>query len=198
MHLTKNVKNVLTLTVLAAALYAAGYFLVGATFVPQNFTDARANSAKTAGELMTILSASQANLSQISQYHQNNEFGKALELVKKELGNRKQSYDKAQLLTAQLNDMSNAANGITPVKARNLAVEAIKIEVSLMGGLITYNESFNSLLENLQLKFSGVVKDNSAEIQKQIELMNSAGKEINGLNESFNQKMAEFDKLTAK
>lgn len=197
MRLTKNVKNVLTVTVLAILLYAAGYLLVGQTFIPQNFIDARASVAKTAGELMTIVAASQANLDQISQYHQSNNFPKALELVNQELVNGKSSFAKEQVLAAELNGMSNAATGITPIKARNLAEDAMRQELTLMGKLIEYNQSFNSLLENLQLKFSGAItKDNSAEIKTQIENMNSAGKEVNDLNDSFNQKMTEFDKLT--
>lgn len=198
MRLTKNAKNVLTITVLAAALYGVSFLLVEKTFVPQNFTDARMSTAKSADELMVILGASQENLARISEFHQSNDYKNALDLVSKELVNRKESYAKAQQLTTELNNMSNTANGITPVKARNLALEAVKLEISLMSGLITYNESFNSLLENLRLKFEKIVTDNSLEIQRQIELMNSAGKEINNLNEQFTQKMSEFDKLTAK
>lgn len=199
MRLTKNAKNVLTLTVLAIALYAAGSLLVEKTFVPQNFTEARATSAKTAGELMTILATSQENLGKISELHQKGQFPAALALVQSELENGKLSLAKSQQLAAELNDMSNTATAITPTKARNLAVEAMRSEVELMGELIIYNQSFNALLTNLQLKFSGAITtDNSAEIQKQIELMNLTGKEINGLNETFNQKMAEFDRLTSK
>lgn len=198
MRLTKNVKNILTITVLAVLLYAASYFIVGTTFVPQNFTEARANSAKTAGELMAILNVSQANLVQIAQYDKDYQFIKALDLVKQELENIRQSFEKSTTLATQLNDMSNAATGITPIKARNLAIDAMRQEVSLVGKLIIYNQSFGSLLENLQLKFSGSVKYNSDDVQKQIEIMNSVGKEINELNELYNQKMTEFDKLTAK
>lgn len=199
MRLTKNAKNILTLTVLAILLYVAGYFLVGRTFVPQNFTEARAVSAKTAVELMTILSTSQMNLGKISELHSQGNFPAALALVKSELENGKQSFSKAQQLAAELSDMSNFAEGITPIKSRNIAMEAMKSEVQLMGELIVYNQSFNALMNNLQLKFSGVIKtDNSSEIQKQIELMNSTGKEINDLNELYNQKMAEFDRLTEK
>ena len=199
MHLTKNVKNILTITVLAAALYGASFLIMEKTLVPQNFTDARITSAKTAGELMAILGASQLNLSQISEFHKNSQFFKALELVRLELENGKQSLAKSQQLAAELNSLANFANGITPIKARNLAVEAIKLDLAIMGKLIQYNTSFNSLLEILQLKFSGAITaDNSAEIQTQLENMNSLGKEINDLNELRSQKMAEFDKLTAK
>lgn len=199
MRLTKNAKNVLTITVLAAALYGASFLLVEKTFVPQNFTDARISTAKTANELMVILGASQENLAQISEYHQSNDFEKALELVKKELVNRKENSAKELQFTKELYSMASTASGVTPVKAKNLALEAVELEFSLIKGLITYNGSFNSLLESLQLKFSNAIKtDNSAEIQRQIELMNSAGKEINNLNEQFTQKMSEFDKLTGK
>lgn len=196
MRLTKNVKNILTITVLAVLLYAANYFLVGKTFIPQNFIDAHASASKTAAELMTMFNDAQAKLDQISQYQQSNNFPKALELVNQELGDVHKSYEKSQTLLTELADMSNAANGITPIKARNLAVEAMNQEFKLMTKLIDYNKSFNSLLENLQLKVSVAGINNSSEIKIQIENMNSAGKEINDLNALFNQKMDEFNKMT--
>jgi len=91
--------------------------------------------------------------------------------------------------------MTEATNRITPTKARNLATDAVRDEVALITHLIVYNDLLNSLLQILELTFSGVIPQGSEEVQTLIKNMNQEVKEINALNDLFNQKMRELDNL---
>ncbi|MBI3046132.1 MAG: hypothetical protein HYY86_01115 [Candidatus Harrisonbacteria bacterium] len=179
------------------ALYLAGYFLLGKSFVPNEFFEARSRSALVAKEIVALTDISVQNLDKISLQERKNNYPRALVLVKEELENSKKSRVKAADLAKEIGAMTEAAGGITPTKARNLATDAVRDEVALITHLIVYNDSLNSLLQILELTFSGVIPQGSEEVQTLIKNMNQEVKEINILNDLFNQKMREFDNLVS-
>lgn len=177
------------------ALYLTGYFLLGKSFVPNEFIEARNRSALVAKEIVALTEISIQNLDKISLNERKSNFFRALVLVKEELENSKKSRVKAADLAKEIGVMTEAAGSITPTKARNLATDAVRDEVALITHLIVYNDLLNSLLQNLELIFSGDISHGSEEVQTLIKNMNQEVKEINKLNELFNQKMQEFDSL---
>ncbi|MBI4992335.1 MAG: hypothetical protein HZB99_03905 [Candidatus Harrisonbacteria bacterium] len=187
-------KRTVTLALLIVAFYFTGYYLIGIGFVPDNFTEARRQGALIAKDIVKSAEESLARLSEISEADRRNRFNKALELVRAELDQAQESRKKAISLTAELDKMARSAAGIKPVKARNVVMEAVGHEVSLITHLIVYNDVLNSLLQTLVLKFSGDLKDNTS-VQALIETMNGETKEINKLNDLYNQKMKLFDDL---
>lgn len=195
MILKKRTKNILAILILIAAVYLSGYILVGKPFVPQNFKDARVNAAKIAGELVALLNESSRNLEQINDLDKSGESASASEMVSQELQRSSNIYSKSIELSNEFQAMADALNAVAPVKARDLADDAIKDELGLIGKIIEYNSLMSGLLENLKLKFSAPIKGRD-DVQKTIDSMNAAAKEVNDLNSSYNQKMEEFDNLT--
>ena len=92
--------------------------------------------------------------------------------------------------------MLQSTPSIAPVKARNLAMEARSYEVSLLKKIIAYNDSLSALLQTLNYKFSGDIRYDADDVQKLIENMNDNAREINELNNLYNQRMKEFDEIT--
>ena len=187
---------VLWLVLAAAIIVAGGYLLINKKFVPPDFYEARNNSAAVAQEIVTVTETSLKNLEEISLQDRQHNFKKALSLVRQELERSKESRLKAIDLTKQLGNMTVAANEIFPTKARNLAIEAISQELNLITHLILYNETYlNGLLQTLELKFSEDIRYDSDDVQKLVKNMNNEAREINRLNNLFNEKMRGFDDL---
>ena len=196
MRLTKNQKNILTLLTIGLILYGAGYLLLSKVVLPQDFTDARIRAAKQAEELVLMLNESSKNLNLIAQSDRDFEFNKALSLTDEELLRAKQTKKKAGEINNELVTMLQSTPSISPVKARNLAMEAMSYEVSLLKKIIAYNDSLSALLQTLNYKFSGDIRYDADDVQKLIENMNDNAREINELNNLYNQRMKEFDEIT--
>ena len=176
------------------AIGASLYFFVNKAFIPESFTESRRNSAIVAKEIVALTETSLANLDKIASYDREYRFNSALALVRGELERSKEARRKAVQLTTQLGLMARAAGGITPVSIRNLAIEAIGNEISLVSHLMVYSDSLNSLLQTLEYKFSGDIKYDASDVQDLVKNMNQEAMEINRLNNSFSDKMANFDK----
>lgn len=190
--------NIILALIVISILGGLGYlfFSSGESFVPENFAEARIRSSAIALELTSGLDLSRQSLNKISEEDRNGRFSSALELVEKEIEKIEKVKIKALELAAELTNMAQAVQGIEPASARNLAFEAVSQEVSLIMRLNNYlNFSFNPLLETLRLKFSGDIRYDSGDVQILIGNMNKEAKEINYINDSFNQKLKDFDKV---
>lgn len=196
MTLNKRSKNILRIIAVGAAIWLAGYILIGKPFVPQSFKEARVRAAVIAGELVSLLNESNRNLDQIAELDRKYQFHLASEMVTQELQRSAEINSKAVELNNEFLTMAESLGAVNPIKARNLANEAIKVELKLVEKIIAYNSSLKGLLKILDFKFTGDIKGNSDEGQKIIETMNSAAKEVNELNSLYGQKMEEFDNLT--
>lgn len=199
MKLRKNTRLLLIFSSAALAIFLAGYFLIGLiekSFIPSQFIEARNQGGAIAKEIVAMTEESLKTLEVISLNDRQYNFRRALELVREELERAKKSRAKAIKLTEQLDLMARAAAGISPTKARNLAIGAMGEEISLISHLIVYNDALSGLLQTLEFKFSGDIRYDSEEVQNLIKNMNLEAKEINNLNEFFNQKMRELDNIT--
>jgi len=186
---------ILSLLVISV-LGGLGYLLFssGESFVPENFVKAREKSAIMAAELVSDLDLSLQSLAKISEEDKNGRFSSALRLVEQEIEKIEKAKATAMELSNELINMTQAIQGIKPIAARNLALEAVSQETSLLMRLNNYlNSSFNPLLETLGLKFYGDIRYDSGDVQVLIENMNREAGEINSINNSFNQKLKEFD-----
>ncbi len=199
MGFSRNTKSTLSLLLFLAALGAVGYYfyyLSARSFVPAQFTEARINGSKIAQEIVSSTEESLKNLNVISEEDRKSHPLTALNLVNEELERAKESRKKAISLTGELDVMARFGVQIVPVRARNLAMEAISHEISLVSHLIVYNDVLNGLLQTLEFKFSGDISGYSNEVQNLVKSMNAEAEEINNLNKLFNEKMKEFDSLT--
>ncbi len=195
MNLRRSVKGIVSLIAAVLALYLAGYFLIGRSFVPAEFSEARRESAAVAREINQMINESLGSLEEISLQDRERNFKQALVLVREELGRAQQARLKAIELVVGLGKMSKSAQEIEPAKARDLAVEAIGSELTSLSHLVVYNDILNGLLQTLELKFSGDLGAEAEDVQNLIKSLNAEAKEINDLNTLFNQKMQEFDNL---
>ena len=189
----KHIRAVLWSSLVLVLVVVGIYFILNKKFVPSQFTQARQDSAQVAKDIVILTEASIQNLDVIALRDRQFRFKEALLLVEDEFSRAQDSRGKAIKLTQNLAVMARSAAGITPKRARDLAIEAISSELSLITHLIVYNDVLNSLLKTLEFKFSGDIRYDSEEVQNLVKNMNQEAREVNTLNELFNQKMREFD-----
>ncbi len=186
--------NLILILVVVSIFGFFGYYLTGnKVFVPENFNEARVKSSAIATELVGLLDESLKSLSKISEEDANYRFSSAMDLVNRESEKIESAKAKALGLSSELNKMAQAVQGIKPLKARNLALEAVSQEVLLISHLVNYNSYFSGLLETLRLKFAGDIRYDSGDVRILVGNMNNEAKEINSINDFFNQKLGEFD-----
>lgn len=193
---TKNLVNTILSLLAISILGGLGYLLFssGESFVPENFITAREKSAAIATELVSDLNLSLQSLVKISEEDKNGRFSSALELVEQEIEKIEKVRTLASDLSGELINMTQAVQGIEPASARNLAFEAVSQEVLLISHLLNYNDFFGRLLSTLKMKFVDDGKYDSSDVQSFINTMNEEAKTINSINDSFNQKLRDFDK----
>lgn len=192
---TRITAAVIVLIMVASVFYFIdrGYFL-GEAFVPDEFTEARKDSAFVAEKIVFISHQSLAGLEQIGGLDELKKYNKALEFVAKELERNQQARQEAILLSSHLGTMVVYLPEIKPSKARAFAMEAINYEINLVNRLISFHGLLNNLFELLEKKFRGDVKNGDDEVKKIITDLNEEIKTINNLNARFNSAIEEFDK----
>ncbi len=191
----KNAQAAIFLLAVVLAVSFGSRALLMRPSVPADFTATRQEGSEISGQIISLLSDSLKNLEKIRQADKDYNFGEALGLVRHELSNVIDVKIKAAELTRSLDKMARLVQDINPTQARNLALEAVSSEVSLISNLMIYNDTLNGLLETLKLKFSGSIRYDAKDVQVLIENLNKEATEINALNDLFNQKMREFDAL---
>jgi len=193
---TRNLVNTILSLLVISVLGGLGYLLFssGESFVPESFITAREKSASIATELVSDLDLSLQSLVKISEEDKNGRFSSALELVEQETEKIEKVRNLASNLSGELINMTQAVQGIEPASVRNLAFEAVSQEVFLISHLLNYNDFFGRLLSTLKMKFVDDSKYDSSDVQSFINTMNEEAKTVNSINDSFNQKLKEFDK----
>jgi len=182
---------ILLIFAVAVSVY---YFSSTDSYVPASFSNARLESSVLAFELVTLLDSSVQSLDKISEEDKNKRFSSALDLVEAESKNVDAARTKAMELANKLEIMALSIQDIRPSKAKNLALEAVTKEVSLLNHLNNYNLYFIDLLKNLKMKFSGDINYDGDDVATSIFKMNSEANEINTINNAFNEKLREFDR----
>ncbi len=193
-QLKKDTKAIIIVALVTIAIVVGFRYLSTKSIVPQSFQEARQEGAFVSSVIVSLLDESLKNLEIISQEDKNYNFSKAMDLVQQELDRTEGTKQKAANLTLVLDKMTTSVPGIAPAKARNLALEAVSNEVALISHLMIYNDSLRGLLETLRYKFSGDIRYDADDVQALVSNMNREAKEINNLNDLFNQKMREFDR----
>lgn len=182
---------ILLIFAVAVSVY---YFSSTDSYVPESFSNARSESSVLAFELVGLLDSSVKSLDKISEEDKNGRFSSALDLVEAESKNVDAARTKAMELANKLEIMALSIQDIRPSKAKNLALEAVTKEVSLLNHLNNYNLHFIDLLKNLKMKFSGDINYDGDDVVTSIFKMNSEANEINIINNAFNEKLREFDR----
>ncbi|MEK7554491.1 MAG: hypothetical protein AAB518_00685 [Patescibacteria group bacterium] len=191
----RRLKILLTGSAIGLGTFAAAYILIPQSFVPQEFSAARIESAKLAERIVANAEASLANLQAIAEHDRRGRKAEALTLVAQEFTRTKETQDAAVKLSSRLEAMARGIDAIKPEAARLLATEAVSAEVALVSRLISYNSLLQELFGVLREKFERPGFYTNGRVEELVAKVNEEARAINDFNRRSTESLAEFDKL---
>jgi uncharacterized protein YdbL (DUF1318 family) len=190
-HRAKIIVIFIVILILGSGLFA---FLQAQSKVPTSFTQARAQGAIIAQNIVTLSDQSTANLEKVNQYDKEGDYTDALTLTTTVAGQSQQLRDQAVELSNQVSDMTQALSSISSFPAQQAALEAISSRLALINELVNYSGDLGKLLDVLRAHFTGQ-SQNDTQVQALVNQINTDVNAINNFNAQANASMNQFDKL---
>ena len=185
---------------LFVSILIGSYFVIGLvrssdTIIPAQFTSSRLKGALIATEIVDLSNKSAEDLKQINDLDRQGDFPGALDLVLGVIEQSEGIREQAVKLSAELEGMTLALQGIKSDKAREAAFESISSHLVLIGRLVNYSNYLRELLEVLKSRFSGDFSDGNR-VPILVANINAEINEINDLNDQAKAAIKKFDELT--
>jgi hypothetical protein len=191
----RKVRLFVLLLIMVFLAYFVGRFLLAKTkTVPGEFMQARQEASLVAIDIVSMSKDSAKHIDEISALNSGQKYPEALALVKDELNRNREIRDKAIALSSYLQTMTMNVSSIKPRGSAETALEAVSTEVTLIGHLLTYNDHLNQLLEIIRGRITGDPEASSQDVSDLVKKINDESVVVNALNETFNDKMNEFDR----
>ena len=198
-------------TLMAITLISTAFLIVGFHFlpsltskinsanssVPEEFLSARSRASDAANRITGLTDTYVGSIEKIREAEKNGKFSLGLSLILDEVNKNEEVRKAAEDLSVELSNMAQHLGVIQPVKAAEVALNAVTTGVELVQHLISYNNTTRDLLNTLQLRFStGDDEATRAKIEKLISDMNREADVINNLGSEYRGLMLQFDALT--
>jgi hypothetical protein len=183
--------------VVVAVGYGLFRFWQSQNSVPVAFTNARAQGAIIAENIVSLSNQSTATLAQVNVDDEKGDYADALNLVSGMVTQSEDLRNQAVSLSNQIEQMTESLSDINSLPERQAALEAISSHLALINQLINYSGDLGNLLDVLQAKFSGQPTDGQ-KIQTLVDQINTDVNAINNFNSQANQAMQQFDKLASQ
>jgi len=180
-------------------ILVGSYFVIGLvrssdTVIPAQFTNSRLQGALIASRIVDLSNQSVEELKLINDLDREGDFPGALELVSKVINQSAEIRGEAVKLSAELEGMTLALQGIESVSAREAAFESISSHLVLIGRLVNYSNYLGELLEVLRSRFLGDFSDGDR-VPILVANINAEVSEINKLNDQAKAAIERFDEL---
>lgn len=163
------------------------------TAVPAGFTAARQNAAGVSQDIVALTATVNQKIQAANAAEAKGDANAVLAAVSGARTSNAEAYNKAFSLSQDLQTMAESLSTINSPQSRQLAYEAVAVELSLVSEFIAYTGSLNDFLNALS---SSIASDNPANrnaVADALKTVNDKAATINQLNDEFNQKMDAFD-----
>lgn len=163
------------------------------SFLPDEFQDARQVSAEISSQIVELTSTTNNKIKDINYSDWNGDYAKALELVRQAKEDNKNAFNQAVELSNKLKVMAEAIPEIRSAEKRQIAQEAVAIELSIITHFINYNKSIEDLLVVLENRFLTSTEKYERDIDIKLYEINTLAAGINNMNQQFNERMTKLD-----
>ena len=171
------------------------FFSLSSIEVPEEFKLAREDAAQASEEISKILNDSVENLALIARYEREGNINDARDLAQEEI-NKADARNQASLnLATAVQKMAESAQAVKSETAKQKVVEASSFQVTAITHILKYNSLLNSLLTEINAKFSPRSTGTEERIAELLSELNKEAEEINELNANFTQALREFDSI---
>jgi len=182
--------------ILIIALGCGIWFMAGKFRVkpPVEFLAARQNSAEISQKIVELTSVTNGQIKEINSLDLHGDAAKALNLIQATRDKNKETLNQATKLANEIQNMAGLLNEISSSKNRDIAIQAITTEESLITNFINYNQILDQFLGNLNNAIAFSKDEYRQAAEKNLSDLNSKTDTINSLNQQFKQQMSDFDK----
>ncbi len=162
--------------------------------VPPSFTTARQNAASVSRDIVALTTSVDQNIQAANAAEAKGDTNAIITAISNARTANAAAYEKAFTLSQNLQQMAQSLNDINSASSRQLAYEAVAVELSLVSEFIAYTGSLNDFLNTLanSIATNGLTSGNSA-VAAALKVVNDKAATIDQLNREFNQKMEAFD-----
>lgn len=162
---------------------------------PQAFVDARQAASVTSKQIVDLTNLTNEKIKEVNISSLGGEKEKALSLIRDARATNTQAYQKAFELSQDLQRFAQSLNKLKSADAQQTAYDAVATELSLVSEFIGYTQNLNTFLDDLGTLVSSDTLKNQETVRASMQQVNARAAQVNKLNDTFNQKMGELDKL---
>lgn len=193
----KRILLILSGVVVAGVLiYALAVFPTLSAAPPKSFMDARQAASITSKQIVDLTNLTSEKIKQVNVSSLGGqEREQALSLIRDARATNTQAYQKAFELSQNLQRLAETLNEIKSADAQRIAYDSVATELSLVSEFIGYTQSLNTFLDNLGILVSSNTIKNQETVRANLQEVNSRAAQVNTLNNTFNQKMQQLDKM---
>jgi len=195
-NIQKRILLILSGIVVAGILiYALAILPTLSAVAPKGFMDARQAAALTSKQIVDLTNLTNEKIKGVNVSSLGGEKEQALSLVRDARATNTQAYQKAFELSQNLQRLAEALNEIKSADAQRLAYDSVATELSLVTEFIGYTQSLNNFLDDLGALVASDTIKNQETVRARLQEVNSRAAQVNTLNDTFNAKMKELDKM---
>lgn len=161
--------------------------------VPSAFLEARQKSSEISRQLVELTSDNAYKIKDINYLDVDGHYEAALSLVTRAREDNQKAFEETVELSNQLKTMTEIIPEIKSDEKRQMAQEAISLELAMIVHFINYTKAVDDLLLTLKSRFLSPSSKYQREIDVKLSQLNSQALLVNNLNEQFVKKIKEFD-----
>ena len=182
--------------ILLIALGCGVWFFVNKPPVkpPAEFLTARQRGAEISQKIVELTSVTNQKIKEINSLDLNGDILKAMALIEEVKNKNQEAYDQAVKLSEEMRKMAESLEKISFFLSRQIAVEAITLEVSLITNFIDYTQILNRFLNNVLQAIATSDSNYRRLAEENLGEINTKTWTINSLNQQSLEKMRVFDK----
>jgi hypothetical protein len=183
----------------AVAVLFFRYVVFPPKFLSGYFIDARLKGAAISENIVFLSRENLSNLNKAADFDRKRNYPEALIAISNAVIATREIQNEALRLSSQLATMAEYISGIRPIRARDLATEAITAQVALVNRLLAHNSYMNELFEKLKVKFEKPwVAYLDGQVNDLVNRINDEVSESNELNKRSTEFLAELDLIFKK
>lgn len=179
----------------SAVIYALVVFSPISTGAPREFLEARRAAANTSKQIVDLTNLAGEKIREVNISSLSGGREKALQLIRDARATNTAAYKKAFELSQNLQRLVETLREIKSVNAQRTAYDAVATELSLVSEFIGYTQSLNAFLDHLGVLVTADTIKNQEAVRLSLQEVNSRAAQVNKLNNAFNSKMQDLDKM---
>lgn len=191
-------KNIFKLIIVLILLIAFGYgvwlLIKPSAKPPLEFLTARQQGAEISQRIVELTTETNQKIKEINSLDLNGDYNKALTLIDETKNKNSEANSQAIKLADEMRKMAESLDKISAVKSRQLAIEAISSEMSLIANFIDYTATLDRFLNNLRLAIATANVAYRRLAEENLLEINNQTLKINSSNQEFLDKIKAFDK----